>query len=683
MKISDTQLLRFYTRVAGKAAVTADLDVLTTHLLTDLLKLVQADSGSILLYASGENRLHLFRSVPHPGPATPRSLPVDEGISGQVFRTGRPLRVENIAAATDRLALRRDDRHGSFLSLPLKVARRTIGVLNLNRSAERPGFTRAEESVIVPIAGQITGIVEKARLLDELNRGKQEMEAMFDLVQILYSGGEIRSILPPFLERLEKRLALSRTAILRFRVTGRELGDYEILAARNLSPVALRKMIAGVQQQTSEGIVANDDSDEITLRYRDNGKSMDFFCFPLPIPHTPLTRHFFVVSAPATPEDPEKSARRHRFLEMTARQIRVALERQEMLDRIKSDQEMLMDNALQSKCYLEISKELASTLDPHNVLQKSFEQFGRLIPFSSIAILLFDELENDYQIIFQPACPVTPGYIEAVRQDIVKTVQDYPMDPPVDPKGKIRLEKYSPQIPQLPKRSRFKQASRIPIILGEKGLGLIHLVSRDDKPISAKDLDITYQFTGIFLTSIRNAIIHRRTEKLAYTDPLTGLFNHRYFQENLRSELVRALRYTSPLSLLMIDIDFFKKFNDNYGHQVGDQVLIQVSRVFERSVRENDVVARYGGEEFAAILPATDLDGAFRLAERIRQRVEENLVRTARGNLGVTLSIGLACTQSQVYKKPSDLIEAADTALYQAKDGGRNQVRIFGHDGKK
>jgi diguanylate cyclase (GGDEF)-like protein len=129
---------------------------------------------------------------------------------------------------------------------------------------------------------------------------------------------------------------------------------------------------------------------------------------------------------------------------------------------------------------------------------------------------------------------------------------------------------------------------------------------------------------------------------------------------------------------MVIDIDFFKKFNDTYGHLTGDKVLRHVARIFKNSVREQiDTVARYGGEEFGVILPETSLEGAEQFAERIRSSVENTKILEGDQELSITLSIGVACTEVTDCDKTSDLIEAADIALYQAKDDGRNQVKTY------
>lgn len=163
--------------------------------------------------------------------------------------------------------------------------------------------------------------------------------------------------------------------------------------------------------------------------------------------------------------------------------------------------------------------------------------------------------------------------------------------------------------------------------------------------------------------------------ELALRDGLTGLYNHRYFQEVLEAELCRGIRYGHPVSLLLIDIDFFKKVNDLYGHPAGDHVLCVVSRLLVRLVRNSDVVARYGGEEFAVIMPETASRGARVIAQRLRRGVGQERIGYKDQFISVTVSIGLATSDgSSCPVERKELIELSDRALYRAKQNGRNRV---------
>ena len=168
----------------------------------------------------------------------------------------------------------------------------------------------------------------------------------------------------------------------------------------------------------------------------------------------------------------------------------------------------------------------------------------------------------------------------------------------------------------------------------------------------------------------------RRIEALGMTDLLTQLNNRRSFDNQLDIEWSRAMRENSPLSILMIDIDHFKKYNDSYGHLKGDETLKIVADVFKKSSkRKTDFVARWGGEEFAILLPGTDIDGAFSLAEDIRLNIEQTPIPLKDGDAtSVTISIGAATKIPSKNDTITDFISAADNALYIAKRTGRNKV---------
>jgi diguanylate cyclase (GGDEF)-like protein len=167
-------------------------------------------------------------------------------------------------------------------------------------------------------------------------------------------------------------------------------------------------------------------------------------------------------------------------------------------------------------------------------------------------------------------------------------------------------------------------------------------------------------------------------QALSEQDPLTGIANRRRLDAYLKLELHRASRNKSPLSLIMIDIDHFKPYNDHYGHQQGDECLVAVGKVIaETATRPTDLAARYGGEEFAVVLPETDREGALAVAHRIREQVLSLAIPHEKSQVAdrVTLSIGVSCVEADgAWATDKALIESADQALYQAKCAGRNRI---------
>ncbi len=189
---------------------------------------------------------------------------------------------------------------------------------------------------------------------------------------------------------------------------------------------------------------------------------------------------------------------------------------------------------------------------------------------------------------------------------------------------------------------------------------------------------IHFWVTGPLDSRLSNTIVelnHARlsAERLARTDALTGVLNRRELLERLDREWIKATRHRAPLSLLMIDIDFFKRINDTYGHQAGDAVLVNVARVLKTVCRECDDVGRYGGEEFCVVLAGTTLVEAAKLAERLNAEVAGIVIEHEGNSLAVTMSIGVA-QNAPGMTESGELIKVADCALYRAKNLGRNRV---------
>lgn len=170
--------------------------------------------------------------------------------------------------------------------------------------------------------------------------------------------------------------------------------------------------------------------------------------------------------------------------------------------------------------------------------------------------------------------------------------------------------------------------------------------------------------------------MYTQTKQLSITDALTNLYNRRYFETTFAREFARAKRYNSQLSLVVVDIDWFKKINDTYGHSCGDYVLRELSWLMAENFRQTDIIFRYGGEEFVILLTETDGNSAIIPVERLRRAVEDNKFKFKGVELNVTISAGISSDKD--VNEVSQMFDNADKALYQAKEEGRNRVRTFG-----
>jgi diguanylate cyclase (GGDEF)-like protein len=229
-----------------------------------------------------------------------------------------------------------------------------------------------------------------------------------------------------------------------------------------------------------------------------------------------------------------------------------------------------------------------------------------------------------------------------------------------------------------PNEWRYKTSSYIsyPIVIGDRRLGVMNFTDRaDGLAFNERDLELLNTIAPQIAVAIDRGSLQIRAgelEKRSITDSLTGLMNRGYIEERLIEEMNRASRHQFPMSLLMLDVDEFKSYNDSYGHPAGDVALRLVANVLKDTLRAADVAARYGGEEFAVLLPQTAIEEATAIAERIRHRIE----RTEFPRRRVTVSIGAASFSSE-FLEPRDWITAADMALYEAKEQGRNKVRLY------
>lgn len=224
-----------------------------------------------------------------------------------------------------------------------------------------------------------------------------------------------------------------------------------------------------------------------------------------------------------------------------------------------------------------------------------------------------------------------------------------------------------------------------PLVRREKYLGSLNLGSyRSDRFVQGMATDFIEHIASVISICLENNLNVETMRRTSLVDPLTGVNNRRFLEQRIEEELDRSQRTREPLSCLFLDIDYFKRINDGYGHQAGDHVLAAVATVIKKQLRNNDVLARYGGEEFVALLSQSDNKHTVEIAERIRTSIADLRILFAEQTIPVTISLGAATYQPAfALKKPVaeialQLIQTADAALYEAKRNGRNRVENGG-----
>lgn len=310
----------------------------------------------------------------------------------------------------------------------------------------------------------------------------------------------------------------------------------------------------------------------------------------------------------------------------------------------------------------EESAKLLSSLSVSVIVQELIDGALRIVPSK---VVFFKVKGNEVEILHHKGLPDLRNNVFSLKDTVLNMVVKNK-----EPLNFSDVRHYRSQIMPFELKN-IRSVFVLPLLYEENLLGILVILSEDINAISPYQIELLKVLGNQASISIANAQFHEEIERLAITDGLTGLFNHRHFQERLSQEFHRVRRFPKPLSLLIIDLDHFKEINDSYGHPVGDSVLIEVSNIIKKTIRNIDVPARYGGEEFAVILIGTEARGALKMAERLRKNVMKKVFSAEGKGFQITVSIGITTYHDNI-KSKDELIEKADKALYNAKKKGRN-----------
>ena len=316
-----------------------------------------------------------------------------------------------------------------------------------------------------------------------------------------------------------------------------------------------------------------------------------------------------------------------------------------------------------------------SSLNLDEVLNRILENVGKVVPHDTVNIALVDE--NGVARFTKVKGYEKYGTREQVLS-IEERVEDVPNLKKMAESGKPTITPDTASDPDwikdLPGSGWIRSFIGAPIKRKDKLLGFINLDAATPNFFETRHLKRLQALADQAAIAIENAQLFKEMEKLAITDSLTGLYNRRFFFAFAENEIERSRRYNKDLSIIMMDIDHFKKINDKFGHQIGDQVLKEIAEICLSILRKVDVMCRYGGEEFAVLLPETEVGDAAHAAERMCTAISSLRLKTEKGDVSVSVSIGVA-EMDKSRGSFEKLLAAADGALYSAKEAGRNRVK--------
>lgn len=348
----------------------------------------------------------------------------------------------------------------------------------------------------------------------------------------------------------------------------------------------------------------------------------------------------------------------------------------QVADTIVSHQtiEQLLSESEDFAAYYELSKKMSASLNLEDIFSILLDSTKNVVPFDAAALVILDEITKRLKI--KAVRQIELGFEDlelSPRNSLVGWAMECKRTLYIPNASDIKRDEHAFILSEKIPIKGINSILIIPLFVKNEPVGALFFGSREVGAFDAYHQRLLETLANQAAVSISNAQLFSKLERLAIFDGLTGLYNHRYFQEQLSRELARAERTNSKVVLILLDIDHFKRINDTYGHPTGDVVLKHVASAIKNAVREVDFVARYGGEEFAIIMPEIDALSASQFAERLRSEIESSHAQTDFGPIQITVSLGVSA-YPDFDKTRSALIDTADKALYHAKRLGRNRV---------
>jgi diguanylate cyclase (GGDEF)-like protein len=322
---------------------------------------------------------------------------------------------------------------------------------------------------------------------------------------------------------------------------------------------------------------------------------------------------------------------------------------------------------------------LGRALTVEQVIETAFDAAAAIVEYDVAAIALYDKAKARHKIAAVRVREGGAGIVDPAQLADLEFKDNAGLAAMVVknrhylPAGGEPREVSAPIYTRKVKIEDARSLLVLPLLAADEPVGTLTLVARAEKGFGKDVREMLSVIANQVAIALENGFLYRKMETMATTDGLTGLTNHRTFQQRFADMLERAARHNHRVAVLLCDVDHFKKVNDNYGHPIGDEVLRRVARVLQEVPRKIDIPARYGGEEFAVLLDNVDVAQAKQVAERIRVEISKIVVESEKGPLSVTESIGVAAFPDDGRDRAT-LIERADLALYHAKHTGRNRV---------
>lgn len=648
----------------------SDIDSLAEQIVQTVHRDFTTAHCAVLLIDESNFLLHRIAQAGYPTTnPSPLNFKDITGITINVIKQKKPVYVPDVKLETNYFVGSNLTR--SEFDIPLIIDNKVIGILNME-SSELDGFNVRARRVLITYAERAAIALENARLFMKLQKREYQITLFNRITQISLETSDLQEML-----KIQASLLLETFSPIgvMFCFSNPYLRKISNGYAISTAPKTDRILKELVNDNTFSIKLADFPNSVITDDTIHKGITREKFQNPFKayILHSLNADkiHLGTVAIgylESREFDPAEVA----FFEQAANQIALAIAKNLSIA-------VANEHAREAESLREATSTLTSTLNLQEILEKILDAAAGAIPSAQRGLLFLYDPEKQIFIV-----RAQYGYLDpqvfAIRLNKNQGLA-----------GKAAAEKRAlrfndvrdEKIPLISNQNEesSRQNSWIvaPLIQQGKIFGVIELSATDTDVFSENDLQVLVSFADTVTAAIQNAQLHSEVQQIALTDALTGLYNRRGFVEFGQREILRSLRTSAPLSMLLIDVDYLKQINDDYGHLAGDQILQEVAECCRQTFRQIDLISRYDGDEFAILLPDTPLDHAKEAAERFRKSISNHIFEIQGIPNKLTASVGVAkFNKSQ--NSITDFFDLTDKALYSAKKKGRNTIAVCDDD---